>query len=209
MNFPGPGKFPVAKGSSPPSDTKTGEISPKQALLEHACGQLPASTLVPLPPSGEAAAADQLIAPVIPPAAGPAHSRSGRAGGGRPLPLAGPLTIPLDAVYGMSQIDASGRLTSQAISQVLNWRPGDRLTLTADAGVVVVHRDPHGMVTVPARCAVAIPAGLRHRCGLRPGDQVLLAALPGEDTLAACTFTVVDQALRTHPLFPRREGGRS
>jgi hypothetical protein len=37
-------------------------------------------------------------------------------------------------VYGMSRIDASGRLTSQSISHVLNWQPGDRLTLTADAG---------------------------------------------------------------------------
>jgi bifunctional DNA-binding transcriptional regulator/antitoxin component of YhaV-PrlF toxin-antitoxin module len=109
----------------------------------------------------------------------------------------------------MSRIDASGRLTSQAISQVLDWRPGDRVTLTAGAGVVVVRRDPHGMVTVPARCSIAIPAGLRHRCGLRPGDQVLLAALPHQDTLAACTFAVVDQALGAHPLFPRREGGLS
>jgi hypothetical protein len=39
---------------------------------------------------------------------------------------------------------------------------------------------------------------LRHRFGLRPGDQVLRAALPREDTLAACTFAVVDQALRWH-----------
>jgi bifunctional DNA-binding transcriptional regulator/antitoxin component of YhaV-PrlF toxin-antitoxin module len=102
-----------------------------------------------------------------------------------------------------------GRVLSQAISQVLDWRPGDRLTLTADAGVVVARRDPHGMIQVPARYSVAIPAPLRHRCGLGPGDQVLLAALPGQDTLAACTFAVVDQALRAHPLFPRREGGRS
>jgi hypothetical protein len=29
-------------------------------------------------------------------------------------------------------------LTSQAVSHVLNWQPGDRLTLTAGAGVVVV-----------------------------------------------------------------------
>jgi hypothetical protein len=69
---------------------------------------------------------DQLIAPVIPPAAGP------------------------PGVYGMRRIDASGRLTSQAISHILNWRPGDRLTLTADASVVLVHRDPHDMVTVLA-----------------------------------------------------------
>jgi hypothetical protein len=146
---------------------------------------------------------------VIPPVTGPARGRPGRAGGGRPLPLADPLAVPGGAVYGMCRIDASGRLTSQAISQVLDWQPGDRLTLTGDAGVVVVHRDPRGLVTVPARCSVAIPAALRHRCGLRPGDQVLLAALPSEDTLAACTFAVVDRALRAHPLFPRCEGGQS
>jgi hypothetical protein len=34
----------------------------------------------------------------------------------------------------MSRIDASGRLTSQAVSHVLNWQPGDRLTLTTGAG---------------------------------------------------------------------------
>ena len=118
----------------------------------------------------------QLIAPVIPPAAGPARSKPGRASGGRPLPLADPLALPPNAVYGMSRIDASGRLVSQAISQVLDWRPGDRLTLTAVAGVVVARRDPHGMVQVPARYLVAIPAPLRHRCGLRPGDQVRSAA---------------------------------
>jgi hypothetical protein len=50
----------------------------------------------------------------------------------------------------------------------------------------VLHRDP-GRATAP----------------LRPGDQVLLAALPSQDALAACTFAVVDQALRAHPLFSR------
>jgi len=113
----------------------------------------------------------QLVAPVIPSAGGPARARPGQAGGGRPLPLAAPLAGPAGAVYWMSRIDASGRLTSQAISHVLGWQPGDRLTLTADAGVVAVHRDSYGMVTVPARCAVAIPAPLRHRCGLRPGTR--------------------------------------
>jgi hypothetical protein len=106
----------------------------------------------------------------------------------------------------MSRIDASGRLTSQAISHVLDWRPGDRLTLTADAGAVVVRRDPPGMAIVPARRAVAIPAAPRHRCGLRPGDQVLLAALPREDTRAACTFAVVDQALQARPALPALRG---
>ena len=80
-----------------------------------------------------------------------------------------------DAVYGMSRVDASGRVAGQVITGVLNWRPGDRLTLTACAGEVVARRDPAGMVTVPTRCCVAIPAALRHRCGRtalsRPGTE--------------------------------------
>ena len=108
----------------------------------------------------------------------------------------------------MSRIDASGGLTGQVITEVLGWRPGDRLTLTAGAGVVVVRRDTGGMVAVLARGAVAIPAALRHRCGLRAGDPVLLAALPGQDTLAAYTFAVVDHALRPQAALLQREGAR-
>jgi len=42
----------------------------------------------------------------------------------------------------------------------LGWRQGDRLTLTAAAGVVVARRDPGGPVTMAARPYVAIPAPL-------------------------------------------------
>jgi hypothetical protein len=38
------------------------------------------------------------------------------------------------------------------------------------------------------------------------GDHVLLAALPGEDLLAAYSFAVVDQAMRAHDRLPRGEG---
>ena len=40
----------------------------------------------------------------------------------------------------ISRTDASGRLTSQAVSHILNWQPGDRLTLTAGSGVVLALR---------------------------------------------------------------------
>jgi hypothetical protein len=87
-------------------------------------------------------------------------------------------------VYGFGRIDASGRVADRAIISAPGWRGGDRLTLTAEAGVMVARRDPGGMVTVPARPHIVIPAALRHRCGLRAGDRVLLATLPGEDALA-------------------------
>ena len=151
-----------------------------------------------------------LIAPVIPSATRLAERGRSRAVAARRLPLASPPASapPGDVVYGGGRVDASGRVADRAVACALGWGAGDRLTLTAEAGVVVARRDPGGMVTVPARPCVVIPAALRHRCGLRAGDRVLLAALPGEDALAAYPLAVVDQAIRAHGPFPRREGAR-
>jgi hypothetical protein len=151
------------------------------------------------------------IAPVIPSpgrVAGPSRVAPPAV---RPLPMAGPaaaLSVPAGVVYGTGRIDASGRVTDQAVSCALGWREGDRLTLTAAPGIVTARRDPRGMITVPARGCIAIPAVLRRRCGLRAGDRVLLAAVPGQEMLAACSFAVVDQALRAHGTFPLATGGQ-
>jgi hypothetical protein len=110
-------------------------------------------------------------------------------------------------VYGFGRIDASGRVADRATIAALGWSGGDRLTVTAEAGVMIARRDPGGMVTVPARPYIVIPAALRSRCGLRAGDHVLLAASPGEDKLTAYSFAVVDQAMRAHALVPA-EGRR-
>jgi hypothetical protein len=72
--------------------------------------------------------------------------------------------------------------------------------------VIVARRDPDGVVTVPGRPYIVIPAAVRCRCGLRAGDRVLLAALPADDTLAAYLFAVVDQAMRAHGPLPRGDG---
>jgi hypothetical protein len=78
------------------------------------------------------------------------------------------------------------------------WRGGERLTLTAEFGVVVARRDPGGMLALNARLYVTIPAVLRRRCGLGVYDRVLLAAWPEEEALAAYPLAVIDQALRAH-----------
>ena len=151
------------------------------------------------------------IAPVIPSPGLVAGAPRVKPAAVRPLPMAGPaaaLSVPADVVYGTGHIDASGRIADQAITCALGWREGDRLTLTASPGVVTARRDPRGMITVPARACLAIPAVLRRRCGLRAGDRVLLAAVPGQDILAAYSFAVVDQALRAHSAFPHAPGGQ-
>jgi hypothetical protein len=153
-----------------------------------------------------------LIAPLIPPRARPGAPGS-TAGRARPrrLPLAAAPEIPAvpdGVVYGTGRIDESGRVADRAMTSALGWQPGDRLTLTAAAGVVIARRDPDGMVTMPARPYLVIPAAWRRRCGLRPGDRVLLAVFPARDTLAAYWFAVIDQALRAHTQVPG-EGRRT
>jgi hypothetical protein len=146
----------------------------------------------------------QPIAPVIPSLTRPAVRGGGRTGQARRLPLATVAEVPAladDVRYGVGRIDASGRVGDRAFTSALGWRAGDRLTLTAADGVVIARRDPAGFVV--------IPSALRRRCGLLPGDRVLLAMFPGQDPMAAYSFAVVDEALRAHSPFPRAEGGRS
>jgi AbrB family looped-hinge helix DNA binding protein len=147
------------------------------------------------------------LAPLIPSSSVPADRRRARAAAGRPLPLARPMrSVPQDVVYGVARIDASGRICERAIIAVLGWVGGDRLTSTANSGVVIARRDAGGMVTLPASGYITIPAALRRRCGLEPGDQVLLAAVPAADMLTAYSFAVVDEAIRAHGSFPNAQG---
>ena len=106
------------------------------------------------------------LAPVIPSSAVPAARQRARSAAGRALPLARPAPVPSlpeDTVYGIGRIDASGRIADQSVITAMGWAGGDRLTLTADAGVVTARRDPGGMVTLPPvptspsrrRCAAA------------------------------------------------------
>jgi bifunctional DNA-binding transcriptional regulator/antitoxin component of YhaV-PrlF toxin-antitoxin module len=147
----------------------------------------------------------QPIAPLIPPRGRPGGREHGRAAAVRCLPVAAAPEVPAlpdEVVYGLGRMDQWGRVADRAMTRVLGWQAGDRLTLTANAGMVIARRDPGGMVTMPTKPYVAIPAALRRRCGLRPGDRVLLAAFPARDTLAAYSLAVVDQALRAHALVP-------
>lgn len=150
-----------------------------------------------------------LIAPVIPPASRGSGRGRGGPGAARVLPLAAPaahLVLPEDVVYGAGRIDRCGRVGDRTVTAALGWRAGDRLTVTASAEVVVARRDPGGMVTLGSGPYLVIPAALRQRCGLRAGDRVLLAALTGQDALAAYPMAAVDQAIRARGWLPHGDG---
>jgi hypothetical protein len=88
-----------------------------------------------------------LIAPLIPPRTRPGGREYGRPGTARRLPVATAPEVPAvpdDVVYGFGRMDASGRVADRAMTIALGWQPGDRLTLTAAAGVVIVRCGPGG-----------------------------------------------------------------
>ncbi len=154
----------------------------------------------------------RIVAPVIPPSGERPVRGQGTARPVRCLPLAaapaGPAAFPGDVMYGLGRVDSSGRVGDRSVVAALGWRHGDRLTLTASAGVVIARRDPAGMVIMPARPYLAIPASLRRRCGLRPGEPVLVAVFRAGDMLAAYSLAALDQALRPHLPFPGASAGQ-
>ena len=87
--------------------------------------------------------AAQPIASVISSRDRPAARAGGKTDPVRRLPLAAPPEtpgLPDEVVYEFGRIDMSGRVGDQAIVSVLGWQPGDRLTLTAAASVVIARR---------------------------------------------------------------------
>jgi hypothetical protein len=69
--------------------------------------------------------------------------------------------VPDDVAYGFGRMDEWGRVADRAMIAALGWQPGDRLTLTAAAGVITARRDPGGMVTMPAK-----PVGAKYPVNL-------------------------------------------
>ena len=144
---------------------------------------------------------EQIITPLLPPSLdGDGYRRQPAQ---RPGPVLGPpLAVvpdlpraPVDVVYGMGRVDAAGRVFDRAIVRCLGWCPGDRVTITGTTAVVVATREDTGLVTLPARPCLVVPAALRHRCGVTPGDRVLLAAYPRLDRLVVYPLATVHQIL--------------
>lgn len=101
-------------------------------------------------------------------------------------------------LFGMGRVDASGRVAGRAILRALGWRPAERLTMGLVAGSVVVRPDPAGVFALTAKSSVTLPARVRLRCGVHPGEQVLLAVPPGRHVLLVHPMPVLDGLLAEH-----------
>jgi hypothetical protein len=76
----------------------------------------------------------------------------------------------------VTALDAGGRLGDCALLEFMSWAPVTPLVVeTTTQSVIVVVAAPSGAQRVTARGHLRLPAALRHRCGLRAGERLLLA----------------------------------
>ncbi len=123
-----------------------------------------------------------------------------------PLPSAGLHQLPRDAsmLYDIGRVDGSGRLTSNGIINALRWHPGSNLDVILTSRSIVIRAAPGGLFSVPRRPCIIIPAHARRPHGIKPGDQVLIAAAPDYGLVLVYPLSALDEMIsRYHS--PQRE----
>lgn len=134
--------------------------------------------------------ADRIVAGLAPSLARPARSNETPS----PIPVVELHALPRDGsiVYGMGRIDPSGRIVDRDVLAALAWVPGQRLTLNVATDAIVIHPADNGLLVVPAKPCIVIPAPARARCAINPGDRLLLSAIPQHALLIVHTLRALD-----------------
>jgi len=105
----------------------------------------------------------------------------------------------MSAVYGLAVLDDRVRIADRVVLRALGWSAGLRLMIDESRGLLVIYPDAGGAAQVTGQGHLRVPAPLRHRCGLRSSDRVLLAADPERHRLVVYPPAALD-ALLSHPL---------
>jgi AbrB family looped-hinge helix DNA binding protein len=95
-------------------------------------------------------------------------------------------------VYGLTTMDARGRMADRMIMRAVNWQPGDRLSVRLSDGLIIVMIGAGGPVVVSRQGRVHLPAAVRHAFDIKSGDQVLLAAEPADGVLVVHPLAALD-----------------
>lgn len=117
--------------------------------------------------------AEQQIAALIP------DVRAGKVVAPAGLPDLPPTPTPADAVARLLDVaclDRSGRFSARSLLAALRWEPGQRLTIDAVRGLVLVQASSTGPAAVGPRGLIALPAAARRLCGLTARSPVVLIA---------------------------------
>jgi hypothetical protein len=123
----------------------------------------------------------------------------------RPLPLTSLYQLSRDTtmLYDVSRVDESGRISNRDIIRALGWQPGETLDIIPALGGIVILSSPDGVLTVPARPFIIIPAAARRLHNIETGDHVLLAAAPEYRLVIIHTRQAINDMLaRYHSASP-------
>ena len=122
-----------------------------------------------------------------------------------PVPLTGLHQLPRDAsmLYDIGRVDGSGRLTSNGIINALRWHHGSNLDVILTSRSIVIRAVPDGLFSVPRRPCIIIPAHARRPHGIKPGDQVLIAAAPDYGLVLVYPLSALDEMISRYHLAQR------
>lgn len=86
-------------------------------------------------------------------------------------------------------------VSNRATVEALGWNGGDRLHFSLIGSSVVVHRHAGGAFAMSAKPYLVLPAAVRKRSGVRPGEQVLIAADPNHDVPVVHPLAALDSMI--------------
>ncbi|KZM75466.1 hypothetical protein AWN90_18980 [Nocardia terpenica] len=99
--------------------------------------------------------------------------------------------------YSVAVICCHGQVGDRAAVKRLGWLPEQPISLTVAGRTAVAFEHSDGGFRVDHDGHLRLPAVIRHRCGIEPGDRLLIAAsVPGR-LLLIYPLVVIDQALST------------
>ncbi len=118
-----------------------------------------------------------------------------------PLPVAdlGPLVERGSVAFSLVRIGGNGVVAARVALGQLGWAVGLPIRLTVSSGLLVVApcAKPDA-ASVSPKMSLTLPARLRARCRIRPGDQVLLASLRDYDLLVVYPQHVLQEMVTAY-----------
>jgi len=107
--------------------------------------------------------------------------------------------------YAVVRIDRSGRIKNKPIAQMLTWLPGERLDISMINDCLALRPASDGPLTMGRDHDLLLPAAVRHRCRVTPGEHLLLAAFPTHRLLLAHTPAALHRMLTLYHAPPQQQ----
>ncbi|MBF6064674.1 hypothetical protein IU500_24565 [Nocardia terpenica] len=97
--------------------------------------------------------------------------------------------------YSTTTISHNGKLGDRTPVRHLGWLPGQPISLSVTGRITIAVEHPQGDCQVGTLGHLRLPAIIRHRCGIEPGQRLLVATSKQHRVLLVYPFPILDEAL--------------